>query len=407
VTSVGTGFSAISHSFNNGVEAAQIAMKNGNLVFPTLAICFTTSRHNETEFLKGVKSVIGDFAQLVGGLGVGFITNDKLGYDGYQSAIALFESNTIEVDIFKADGMHISEYNTGKKLSSEIMNYPFNGTPNLLVFYDAVNRTSGKLKINFGTNFVEGLYDSNANLPSLSGGGMMGDMQFGKCTQFFNNEIVSNHALAVAFSGTALMSTTIMHGCSPASAYHTVTKTDGTIILEINHIPAIDFVMNIINTKGDLTVEDVGFFITIGINQGDSFENYNSNSYSNFMCVNVDKKRGGLVMVENNIVEGTQIQLMRRALDFEYIYTSTQQLIEQIKSINHKPVFAFYTDCAGRAAYYMGTDREEAAEVQKALGNIPLLGFYSGVEISKVNQKYSPLDWTGVLSIISEPNDKN
>ncbi len=403
MSKVGTGFSNLSSSFDNGVEAAKQAMANSNALFPTLVIAFTTSRHQEEDFLRGVRKVVGGFAQLIGGLGVGFITNKHLGYDGFQSAVAVFESDSIEVDIFKVDGMDQSEFQTGYKLSAEICNYPFNGDPSLLLFYDAVNRTSGRLKINFGTEFIDGMYEANAKLPHLSGGGLMGDMQFSRCTQFHNNEIVSNHAIALAFSGTAQMHTRIMHGCLPASAYHTVTKSDGAVILEIDHQPAVDFVLEKLNKAGNMSIEDFGFFITLGLNKGNKFEPYDSQNYSNFMCANVDKKRGGLIMVENNIVEGTEIQLMRRALDFEYIYSSTKSLLQEIEDNHEIPVFAFYTDCAGRASYYLGTDKEEAKEVQKAMGNIPLMGFYSGVEISKVSGRLSPLDWTGVLSIITEP----
>jgi small ligand-binding sensory domain FIST len=47
-------------------------------------------------------------------------------------------------------------------------------------------------------------------------------------------------------------------------------------------------------------------------------------------------------------------------------------------------------------------DFEDAAEVQREVGTIPLSGFYSGVEVARVGEKLQPLDWTGVLSILAE-----
>jgi hypothetical protein len=46
---------------------------------------------------------------------------------------------------------------------------------------------------------------------------------------------------------------------------------------------------------------------------------------------------------------------------------------------------------------------EEAAEVQKVLGerNIPLIGFYSGVELAPLLGRTRGLDWTGVLTILA------
>ena len=93
---------------------------------------------------------------------------------------------------------------------------------------------------------------------------------------------------------------------------------------------------------------------------------------------------------------------MRRSVDFDYIKSATTELIEKIKSEGRTPRFAFYIDCAGRAAHYYGSDIEDASILQKNLTDIPLFGFYSGVEIAQLNGKAEPLDWTGVLHIISE-----
>ena len=47
---------------------------------------------------------------------------------------------------------------------------------------------------------------------------------------------------------------------------------------------------------------------------------------------------------------------------------------------------------------------EEAAEVQKVFNqyNTPLLGFYSGVEVSPLLGSSRGLDWTGVLLVFAE-----
>lgn len=48
------------------------------------------------------------------------------------------------------------------------------------------------------------------------------------------------------------------------------------------------------------------------------------------MCVGVDYKRQGLVMVEPDLVEGSQVQLMTRSLDFAYVHTETERLLADI-----------------------------------------------------------------------------
>ena len=94
---------------------------------------------------------------------------------------------------------------------------------------------------------------------------------------------------------------------------------------------------------------------------------------------------------------------MRRSFDFDYIYAETRKLLAAIAAEGRQPIMAFYIDCAGRAGAYSGNDQEEAREVQKALGSIPLLGFYTGVEIAQLaNGGVVAFDWTGVLCIWSE-----
>jgi hypothetical protein len=61
-------------------------------------------------------------------------------------------------------------------------------------------------------------------------------------------------------------------------------------------------------------------------------------------------------------------------------------------------------DCAGRAAQISDTLTEEAAEVQTVMNEyaVPLLGFYSGVEVAPMLGQSRGLDWTGVLLVLAE-----
>ncbi len=67
------------------------------------------------------------------------------------------------------------------------------------------------------------------------------------------------------------------------------------------------------------------------------------------------------------------------------------------------PFFALYFDCAGRNARFSDTLEEEASEIVAALNRhqIPLLGFYSGVEVAPLLGRSRGLDWTGVLTVFA------
>jgi small ligand-binding sensory domain FIST len=65
-------------------------------------------------------------------------------------------------------------------------------------------------------------------------------------------------------------------------------------------------------------------------------------------------------------------------------------------------LLGLYIDCAGRASARSGSSIEEAELVVRGLDQrVPLLGFYSGVEVAPFDGEHSrPLDWTGLLTVL-------
>jgi small ligand-binding sensory domain FIST len=110
-------------------------------------------------------------------------------------------------------------------------------------------------------------------------------------------------------------------------------------------------------------------------------------------------------LFEPDLEEGAEIQFMAR--DTERMVDSakinTGLLLKSAKEKGASPVLGIYVDCAGRAGGYLNREVEEAAEVQKLFNNdnVPLFGFYSGVEIAPFLGKSRGLDWTGVLFILT------
>ena len=193
-----------------------------------------------------------------------------------------------------------------------------------------------------------------------------------------------------------------MHGCKPASSYHTVTKAERNVVLEIDGKPALNMIDEMLGAGTTTNWEDFPLFITLGVNKGDKWGEYNEEEYANRLCMAIDKDRRGLVMFEPDLTPGTDIQLMRRSIDFTYIRDRAQQLYDRLEGRN--PFLAIYIDCMGRAAAYCGLEEEEGAEIQKVFGSrMPLFGMYTGVELGEVAGRQQALDWSGVLCVFSEP----
>lgn len=400
---VKTGYSEKTDSFLAGSEAVDNALKGQTASNASLVIIFHTARHNSLEISKGITTKLGSNVEIIGGYAVGIITNDYIGYSGYQVGVAIFMGNSSYFRPFIKLGLADNEEKTGHLLAQDIE--PFlPEISGMLLFYDSVNRINPKFKLNMATPLLKGMNDQwHGKWPILAGAGLVGDMQCGETFQLFGRSIYQQSAIALALCPPLLMDTTIIHGCTPIGSYHTITKTDHNTILEINNEPALDAISKLLGTT-DKTWKEYAFFLTLGVNKGEKWKEYNEELYVNRLCLKVDERRKGIVMFEPDLKAGDEIQLMQRQVDLSDIKNKCKNLIDSLEG--RKPIFAFYINCAGRAGAYCGMDEEDATAIQEALGNhIPLLGIYSGVEIAPIKKIPTPLDWTGVFCVISEqPN---
>jgi hypothetical protein len=402
-TKAGAGYSENPKSRDAGIEAATSAMKDAGVDECDLALLYSTSKHDPVVLRDGVRSVIGNNARLAGGYAIGTFTRDHLGYEGFQVGVAVFRSDTVRVDMFIEKGLPDNEFNVGKALGLQINSKQYVGTPNIVFMYDSIKGKPPEgvaFNMNLGTPLIEGMGRSLGKWPPAAGVGMFGDWQSNPTYQWFDNRIEQQSALAVVFHGGVHMDTIIMHGCKPSSGYHTITKAEHNVVLEIDGKRAVDVVAELLGDSFK-SWEEYPFFVTLGLNKGNLFGEFNEEEYANRLVMGVDKARGGLMMFEPDLKSGSEVQLMRRSIDFKYIGERVEDLMERVGS--RKPFFALYIDCAGRASAYSGTEGEEAEAVQKAIGErMPLLGMYSGVELAKVGTDMQALDWTGVLCVFSE-----
>jgi small ligand-binding sensory domain FIST len=130
---------------------------------------------------------------------------------------------------------------------------------------------------------------------------------------------------------------------------------------------------------------------------------------TNRLIISANPVNGSVTLFEADFQVGTKVQIMAR--DNQLMLDSVRQRTRDLLTSTEpqKPVFAFYIDCAGRTSAFSGAKNEEAAILQAELGpDIPLLGFYSGVEIAPLLGRSRPLDWTGVLTLftLERPTDE-
>jgi len=239
-----------------------------------LAIMYSTSKHDPAQLRDGVRSAIGPEARLIGGYSIGTITKDRLGYEGYQMGVAVMSSDSAKVDMFIEAGLPDNEFNVGVALGRQIKRQVYTETPNILLMYDSIRAKPPEgmvFSLNLVTPLIEGMGQSLRTWPPAAGVGMMGDMQGTPTYQWFDDRIERHAAMALVLSGGVRMDTIIMHGCKPSGRYHTITKAEGNIVLEIDGKTAVDAVAELLGPDSYKSWEDYPIFVTLGVNKGDKF----------------------------------------------------------------------------------------------------------------------------------------
>lgn len=395
---VGVGYSDNPDTGAAGAQAARAALAQAGLKGCDLVLLFSTARHDPAALRAAVARVVGPAARIVGGWAVGALTNDSLGYAGEQVGLAVFRLRDYGCHIVAEGDLADGEAAVGERLGRRLAELGADEASPVVLLYDTVDRTRGGMSLIMATPLLDGLEAGLGRFPPLVGAGLAGDMVGSPTRQWTGDGIAERNALALMFSGGVRMDSVIMHGCQPCTGYYTVTRSDAQTILEIDGRPALDFIGDILGSA--LAPEEYGFFVTLGVNTGDKWGEFDEAAYVNRMCLKIDRKRGGLIMFEPDMTAGTQFQLMHRSVNLDYIAPRVESLFAGLNG--RKPVFALYIDCAGRAAGYAGIDDEDAAVVQRVVGDrVPLLGIYTGVEVASVMGRPRALDWTGVFCLFS------
>jgi hypothetical protein len=401
---VGIGFSSRSQSALAGEEAAKSALSKLGGNKPIAAIVHATLKHDAQAISETIRRVVGEIP-LYGGSGFGVITSDAVSYGGSEVGVALLSaSEGMQLDAFTATGLDKDEYDVGRQLGNQIKGREYRGEPVMVLAYCGVKKTAAGTAppvITSSSRLLKGMGDALGTWPTVVGGGQMGDWDWTKYThQWFGSAVDKHSAQALMFSGNVKVDTTVFHGCRPHGDYKKITKAKDNLVLELDGRPALDVVADHLGSAEQ--IENFPRYVTLGVNRGAKFGEFNEENYANRVVAAVDKETKALVMYDSDLEVGTEVQLMRRDVKFEPMEEKARKMLDQIEKAGRKPFFAYYVDCTGRASPYCQTDGEDAAVIQKVLKDkVPLLGFYGNSEICKIQGTVSVLGWTGVLAIFS------
>jgi len=408
MTKVGIGYGNEQDGYSLGRTVAHSALQSGGMERADLVLAFCSGHVDLDRFYQGLRSVIGESTPIIGGSSVGIITWDELSYHGYPAAVAAIESDVMKFAVASAGGLESDEAATGQRLVDGL---PLSDADRmLLVFYDSVRVPAGQPGppvLNSSAPLLEGLEGKLSGHVPVFGAGLVGDYGFGHTRQFCGFKVDTQQAVGCMMSGNLSVYQTIMHGCIPLDGiYRKITKMQGDVIYELDGKPVVPVINELFGSTEWQQERPIVCNLTIGINYGERYGTPLESNYVNRLITGVIHDGSGIGMFESDLEPDQEIQFMVRdnRMMLKSVRENTPAILEKIKSEGKRARFALYIDCGGRTAEQSVTETEEAAEVQRVLkqAGVPLLGFYSGVEIAPMMGRSRGLDWTGVLVILAE-----
>jgi small ligand-binding sensory domain FIST len=195
---------------------------------------------------------------------------------------------------------------------------------------------------------------------------------------------IANAVLSGGLSGAALepevaVATRLTQGCVPYPGRFRVTGCEQNIIATLDGRPALDVLRETIGKEAQILV---GIPVP-GSDTGD---------YTARNLVGIDP-HNKLIAIGDLVEPGAEILFCRR--DRPAAQQDLKRISEELSERVPNPRGALYFSCLARGEHMFGSRGAELGVIRRALGDVPLVGFFCNGEISR-DRLYG---YTGVLTL--------
>ena len=198
---------------------------------------------------------------------------------------------------------------------------------------------------------------------------------------------IANEVLAGGLSGAVLgagvrVATRLTQGCTPFPGRFRVTECEGNLISALDGRSALEVLLEAV--RGERAQLLVGLPVP-GSDTGD---------YTARNLVGVDPK-SGTIAIGDLVEPGMEILFCKR--DAAAARKDLERMLREVSGAMPEPRGALYYSCVARGEHMFGRRGAELELVRRALGDVPLVGFFCNGEISR-DRLYG---YTGVLTLFN------
>jgi hypothetical protein len=361
--SVGLGISENPDAFLAGKEAAYQACQKAREDFLNPLLIFGSSKFNQQDLLRGIKSVCQD-ASILGCSTAGEITS--LGVSKNSVVVMGFKAGSLRFSTGLGCGLSQNARAAGQKCASEAIKAKL---LNRHVFVMLPDGLSGN-----GADAIRGAQEVLGTSFPIVGGSAGDDYLFQKTYQYCRDKVFSDSVVGILFGGNISIGIGTRHGWHAIGKAHEVTKARGNILEELDGRKAFkiyeDYFGEEAQTLKKLAWAKIGIVYPLGMSIPDEEEYLIRYAFK-------ATDQGALVSAAE-VPQGSQVRLMIADKDgvLNAAKEATLKAKEGLQGANILAVIVFDSIARKRI---LGRDvLEEIKVIKKTLDtSAPIIGFYS------------------------------
>lgn len=358
-------------------------------------VAYATMNHDQQAVLEGLRAELGNDVLLLGCSVQGVVSNAELTEDGFAVGAMGFGGPDLQCAAALEREVQEAPKDKGRRLGQSLKR-DFQGQPKaVLVYYDPLCGIDVE-------SMLEGLR-LEVDCPVVGGAAGQPWGPPRQTFQYWDREVLSHGALALAIGGSFDVEVGICHGTAPVGIASVVTKATGQRIFEIDGRPAVDVWRE---TTGcaveDLVHQSHLAAWAVGVEvkgAGGEVQRVIRGAFG------FDTETGALIL-QAPVAEGTRVMLQHRTI--EKVLNGTREmgadLAARLTGRTPRAVLGF--ECAARTFPFLGetNTRAEHQELRAAVApDAPWLGMMAWGEVGPAAGRPAFHNYTYPLMVLTEP----
>ena len=386
---------------------------------PTLGLLYITDRYatHAQDILDHLTAELPEVVDWSGTVGVGIASNNVEYFDEPALAVMLCDLPHDQYRVFSGVSPLPSKA-SGRFKAHTALIHADSSTPDVaeLISEMAERTDSGYV---FG-----GLAASRSKTVQFSLSGYGNVKGHGAASGVFSGGLSG-----VAFTQGAALMSRVTQGCQPVSKSHEITACDGNVVTGLDGEPALDVMLTALNVTLDQPREALARVRStlVGLSNpaealSDGQVHYPGQFGADVVVrhiIGLDPARKGIAVSDAPSVgmtlafcernpQAARADLIRVCAEIREALEPQEVSIEVASALNapeaeaaphpaRRISGAIYVSCAGRGGPHFGAPSAELQIVRRALGDVPLVGFFAGGEIAR----HHLYGYTGVLTVFT------